>query len=125
MAIVLGEPEADACIAALAAEDTVCMSAGSLAESLIVAGRRGVAGEVETLIDRLGLEIVPVTPAAALRVADAYSKWGRGLHPAGLNFGDCFAYATAKEVSCPLLFVGEDFARTDIVAAVSLAATGR
>lgn len=119
MAIVLGEPEADACVAAMAAADTILMSAGSLAESLIVASRRGVAMEVEAMIDRLALEVAPVTQAAALRVADAYAKWGRGVHPAGLNFGDCFAYVTAKEASCPLLFVGDDFSRTDIDSAAA------
>jgi ribonuclease VapC len=47
-------------------------------------------------------------------VAEAYARWGRGAHPAGLNFGDCFPYALARERGAPLLFVGEDFARTDL-----------
>jgi ribonuclease VapC len=55
-----------------------------------------------------------VTPASARHVARAYERWGKGFHPAGLNFGDCFAYALAKEHSCPLLFVGKDFSKTDI-----------
>ncbi len=53
-------------------------------------------------------------PAAARRVAGAYAKWGRGVHPAALNFGDCFAYETAKTHDCPLLYIGGDFAQTDI-----------
>jgi ribonuclease VapC len=117
MAITLGEPASDACIAAMSAEETILISAGTLAESLIVAGRRGVAREVEALIDRMSLEVIPVTAAVALRVADAYSRWGRGIHPAGLNFGDCFAYATAMEAPCPLLFIGDDFPRTDVLVA--------
>jgi uncharacterized protein with PIN domain len=63
---------------------------------------------------------VPVTAAAAaLRVAAAYATWGCGIRPAALNFGDCFAYALAKEYRCPLLFIGADFARTDLPAALS------
>jgi len=114
MAIVADEAAADACSKALEAETEILMSAGTLAEALIVANRRN-AGEVMTnLIDGFGFEIVPVTPASARRVAQAYEQWGKGVHPAGLNFGDCFAYALAKEHSCPLLFVGDDFSKTDI-----------
>ena len=47
--------------------------------------------------------------------ADCYAQWGKGVNPAGLNFGDCFAYEVARSHDCPLLFVGEDFARTDVV----------
>ena len=68
------------------------------------------------LIEGLGLEIASVTLAAARRIADAYDRWGKGVHPAALNFGDCFAYEVAKEHSCGLLYVGEDFARTDLEA---------
>ena len=50
---------------------------------------------------------------------DIYSVWGKGVHPAGLNFGDCFAYATAKEFGCPLLYIGNDFPRTDVVSAIA------
>ena len=66
------------------------------------------------LIDGLGLDIIPVTAASARRVAAAYDAWGKGVHPAGLNFGDCFAYEVAKAHECPLLFVGDDFTKTDI-----------
>ncbi|HUB13067.1 MAG TPA: type II toxin-antitoxin system VapC family toxin [Acetobacteraceae bacterium] len=114
MAIVLDETPAEACIAALEADDNVLMSAGTLAETLIVSYQRGVLAEVSAIIERLSFEILSVTPASARRVAQAYSRWGKGVHPAGLNFGDCFAYAAAKERSCPLLFVGHDFAKTDI-----------
>jgi ribonuclease VapC len=116
MAIVLDEPKAGACIAALEAEDEILISAGTLAETLIVSARRNVGGEMSRFIDRLAPEIVTVTPAAARRIAEAYQRWGRGLHPAALNFGDCFAYAVAKEHVCPLLYVGDDFVSTDIEA---------
>lgn len=114
MAILLGEPEAEACVEALVGEDDLLISAGTVAESLVVAAHRNVGAEMARLLDGLGFEIVPVTAASARRIAGAYAQWGRGIHPAGLNFGDCFAYEVAKEHGCRLLHVGEDFARTDI-----------
>jgi ribonuclease VapC len=114
MAIVLNDTEAGACIAALEAEDELLISAGTVAEALIVAARRNVGEEVASLIDGLGFEVVTVTPASARRIARAYERWGRGMSPAALNFGDCFAYEVAKEHACRLLYVGDDFAKTDI-----------
>lgn len=69
---------------------------------------------MKRLIAGLGFESVNVTSASARRSAQAYERWGKGVHPAALNFGDCFAYALAKEHGCRLLYVGEDFKRTDI-----------
>ena len=117
MAIALGEPEGDAGMDVLEAETEVLISAGTVAEALIVAGRRNIGDEMSGLIEGLGFTVVPVSAALARRVALAYARWGRGVHPAGLNFGDCFAYALAEEHACPLLYVGEDFVRTDVVAA--------
>jgi ribonuclease VapC len=114
MAIVLGEAEADACIKVLEVETEVLISGATVAEALIVAARRKVAAEVAKLIDGLAMEVITVTPASARRVAAAYKTWGKGIHPADLNFGDCFSYEVAREHSCRLLFVGEDFSRTDL-----------
>ena len=114
MAIVLGEPEANSCIASLAPEDNILISAGTMAEALIVSARRKISEEISSPIDGLGLEIVTLTPAAARRIRHAYERWGKGLHPAGLNFGDCFAYEVAKEHSCRLIYVGNDFSKTDV-----------
>jgi ribonuclease VapC len=114
MAILQEEPEANACSNAVEADAEVLASAGTVAEALIVARRRQLGGDMARLIDELGFEIVAVTPASARRVARAYDQWGKGIHPAGLNFGDCFAYALAKERSCPLLFIGNDFSKTDV-----------
>jgi ribonuclease VapC len=114
MAIVLNEPEAGDCIAALEADDDILISAGTVAEALIVAARRNVGAEMASLIDGLGFEIVTVTPASARRIAQAYEQWGKGVHPAALNFGDCFAYEVAKEHASHLLYVGDDFSKTDI-----------
>jgi ribonuclease VapC len=114
MAIVLGESEADACISVLEAETDVLVSAGTVAEALIVAARRGVAAEMSILIEELGFDVVPVTHASARRIAETYEQWGKGLHPAGLNFGDCFSYELASARSCRLLYVGNDFSKTDL-----------
>ena len=114
MAILLNEPLADDCDAAVKADERILISAGTLMEALIVAGSRGVREEMESLIDGLGFEVVPVTAASARRAAAAHARWGRGAKTAGLNFGDCFAYDVARENNCRLLYVGRDFAKTDI-----------
>lgn len=118
MAIVLDESQAEACATALATQDEIMISAGTVIEALIVAARRNVGAEMAKLIEGLGATVVDVTPAAARRIAEAYERWGRGPHPAGLNVGDCFAYDVAKERGCALLYVGEDFARTDLQSAL-------
>jgi ribonuclease VapC len=114
MAIVLDEPQAGRCIAALEAADEILISAGTVVESLIVAARRNVGDEMTSLIDGLGFNVITVTQDSARRIAQAYARWGKGLHPAGLNLGDCFSYDVAKEHQCPLLYVGDDFAKTDV-----------
>jgi ribonuclease VapC len=114
MAIVLDEAEASACIAVLEKEDNILISAGTIAEALIVAARRNVGEEIASLIDGLGFNAIAITAASARRIALAYGRWGKGVDAAGLNFGDCFAYEVAKEHDCPLLYVGGDFARTDV-----------
>lgn len=114
MAIVFDEPQSEACMTAIEEADGLLISAGTVAEALIVASRRNVGEEVSALISGLGFEIVSVTAASARRVADAYGRWGKGVHPAALNYGDCFSYEVAKEHDCPLLYVGEDFVQTDV-----------
>lgn len=118
MAIILDEPGCEACMAALEANDGVIISAGTMAEALIVSARRGVRAEMQRLINGLGLQIAPVTAATAQRVASAYDRWGKGVNPASLNFGDCFAFAESEALDLPLLFVGDDFTLTDIRAAL-------
>ncbi|HEY3777379.1 MAG TPA: type II toxin-antitoxin system VapC family toxin [Rhizomicrobium sp.] len=118
VAIILGEPAGRACLAVLERESEILISAATLAELLVVAARRQIAGEIGKLIDSVGFETVTLTKSAAVAVGDAYRKWGKGFHPAGLNFGDCFAYVLAKESGCALLFVGDDFSRTDVASAL-------
>src|SRR6516164_6267889 len=114
MAIVLGEESADACVAILESEPDVVISAGTVAEALIVAARRNVADEMLKLINGLGFDVVTVTAASAQRIAAAYDRFGKGIHPAGLNFGDCFAYEVAQSHNCRLLYVGDEFLKTDV-----------
>lgn len=114
MAIVRNEATADDCQAVLEANNEVCISAGTLAEALIVATARGHLQEIRDLIDRLRFTVIDATEETAERAALVYARWGKGNHPAGLNFGDCFAYALAEQLNCPLLFIGDDFSRTDI-----------
>jgi ribonuclease VapC len=118
MAILLNEAQADNCVAVLEAEEHLLISAGTVAEALIVAARRNLGQEMAQIIDGLGLEIVSVTPASARRITQAYAQWGKGIHPAALNLGDCFSYELAKEHGCRLLFVGDDFSRTDLESAI-------
>lgn len=114
MAVLLGEPESERCIEVLEAEREVVISAGTLAEAMIVADRRNVGSELRALVEDLAFEIAPVSGASSARVAEAYARWGKGIHPASLNFGDCFAYALAQDLNAPLLFVGDGFAQTDV-----------
>jgi ribonuclease VapC len=124
MALLLDEPGAETIADVLAHDADVSISAVTLAEARIVAARRGLASEMTDLIEGLGFEVEAATAATAKRVVDAYAVWGKGIHPAALNFGDCFAYVTAMSRRAPLLYVGEDFARTDIQAAMPRSTSG-
>ncbi len=114
MAVLLLEPTANACKNALQSEPAVVISAGTLAEILIVASRRNLSAQVLRFVDELNFEVIPVTAATARRIEQAYSRWGKGVHRAALNLGDCFAYDVAKQHGCKLLYVGNNFAKTDI-----------
>ena len=118
IAILQGEPEAQACRSAIAEADELLIAAPNLTEALIVAAGRQLHGEMGRLIADLALTVVPLDEAAAYAALRAYVRWGKGFHRAKLNLGDAFAYALAKERDCPLLFVGDDFARTDVKPAV-------
>jgi ribonuclease VapC len=118
MAIVMNEPEADACISAIEQADRLLISAVTVAEAMIVASRRNVGEEMTRLVEGLGFEVIDLNEKSARSVAEAYEKWGKGAHPAALNFGDCFSYVAAKANSCRLLYIGEDFNLTDLESAL-------
>jgi len=117
MAILLGEPAAGQLVEALEADRTRLVSAATVVQtSLVVLGRFGEMGDpqVDRLLRGIGAEVVPVGLEQVAIARDAALRFGRGRHPAALNFGDCFSYALAMESGEPLLFVGEDFAKTDV-----------
>lgn len=118
MALLLAEPEADQIAKILKRDEDFRISAGTLAEALIVAERRGLSEEMSLLLEGLDVEIESVSAAGAIAVSEAYSTWGKGIHPAGLNFGDCFSYVAAKASGSSLLYVGDDFAKTDLHSAL-------
>lgn len=120
LAILRGEPEAPALAAALAADPSRLISAPTLLEcSIVLAARFGDAGlrELDLLVHRAGLDIVPFDAAHCEVARDAYRRFGKGRHPAGLNYGDCMTYALAASTAEPVLFVGNDFAATDLAPA--------
>ena len=119
MAIVLNEPPATACRTAIGSDAPRLISAVTLAEALIVSARRGLSEEMGDVLRFVGAEIVPVTVHVSRQAAAAYASWGKGVHPARLNLADCFAYALARSRGCRLLYVGEDFAQTDVASALA------
>jgi ribonuclease VapC len=119
-AILLDEPEALAFASCISGTPRPAISAVSYVEfGLIAAARRGYGRtDVDQAMARLGLEVVEVSPAQAQLAVEAFVRYGKGRHPARLNYGDCFAYALAKERGQPLLYKGQDFARTDVTPAL-------
>lgn len=81
-------------------------------------GRAQLADELDNLLDELGIELVPFDEPQARESQRAFIRFGKGRHPAGLNFGDCISYALARSMGLPLLFKGDDFAKTDVVPAL-------
>lgn len=94
------------------------ISAATLTETLIVGSRKRITSSLETVLSLLDLTVEPVTGEFAHRAATAYDRWGKGVHRAALNYGDCFSYAVAEMHGCPLLFVGDDFSQTDVRSAL-------
>ena len=120
LAILFGESDAGRYEDAISAAWPRRMSVVALLEAAMVLESRGGAAagqELDVLLEKARVEMVPVTPEHANAARRAWRRFGKGNHPAALNFGDCFAYALAETTGEPLLFKGGDFARTDITAA--------
>jgi len=120
LAILEQEPEAERIAHAIASDAGCSLSSATLVEAgIVVQARRGDEGarDLDLLIAKLGVTVVPFTARQADLARKAYRSYGRGQHPAALNFGDCFAYALAKDTSEPLLAKGQDFHKTDILLA--------
>ncbi len=120
LAVLFNEPDAERYISAIARVSGCRMSTASLLEASIVLESRssGTAGqELDVFLEKGRIELVPVTAEQAHAARRAWRRFGKGNHPAGLNFGDCFSYALAETSGEPLLFKGRDFEHTDIEAA--------
>lgn len=120
IAVLFAEPGYLDIVDRILEADHVRIGAPTLVEtSLVLAGRRRspAAGEVDGLVRELALTVIPFGDEEWRIAVDAFLRFGRGRHPAALNFGDCLAYASASAAGDTLLFVGDDFARTDIVPA--------
>ena len=117
LAILGDEPEADLLAEKIALAGARWISAASLLETaIVVEARHGVAGgqKLDELIATARIRVEPVTVGQVTIARLAYRTYGKGRHPAGLNFGDCFSYALAKLRNQPLLFKGGDFSQTDL-----------
>ena len=117
LALLLEEPEAEDFRAAVEEDTTRLVSAATLLETaLVIEARKGEPGgrELDTLIHKAEVVVVPVDAEHVFEARRAYRRFGKGRHAAGLNFGDVFAYALARTAGEALLFKGDDFAKTDI-----------
>jgi ribonuclease VapC len=117
LAILNNEPAAVAFEAAVETDPSRLMSVGTYLETAtVVESRKGEAGggELDLWLHRAEVELVPVDVEHADLARSAYRRYGKGRHPAGLNYGDCFAYALANSSAEPLLFKGEDFSHTEL-----------
>jgi ribonuclease VapC len=120
VAVVLGEPDAEAYEARLVEPVRKVISAVTLFEATLASERRGgleARDRLDRMISRIKPEVVPFDAQLLGWARDAFRQFGKGRHPAALNLGDCIAYATARFAVLPLLFKGHDFEQTDIARA--------
>jgi ribonuclease VapC len=120
VAILFDEPERADFVARIADDGRRLISAATLVEAgILVEARRGESAgrELDLLLHRAGMVCVAVDERQATLARRAWRTFGKGRHPAGLNYGDCFSYALARVSGEPLLFKGADFAQTDVIRA--------
>ncbi len=121
--ILSDEPERRAFNEAIEAAGSRAMSVATLVEvSIVIESRYGAEGlrDLDLFVEQAGIELAPVDIEQSGVARRAFSRFGKGRHPAGLNYGDCFAYALATVLGQPLLYKGDDFTQTDVAAAVPL-----
>lgn len=121
LAILQDEPERRAFNEAIESADSRWMSTATFVEvSIVIESRYGAEGlgDLDLFVDQAGIELVALDGDQAKVARRAFSRFGKGRHPAGLNYGDCFAYALAMVLGEPLLFKGEDFTQTDVTALI-------
>lgn len=120
VAVLYGEPERDDFLQLIHKAQACSFSAANFLELAMVVERQlgpCAARQVDTFLLRADITLEPVSVQQAHLARQAFLDYGKGRHPAGLNFGDCFAYALARELDRPLLFKGNDFRQTDIASA--------
>ena len=125
LAILQDEPERRTFNEALEAADSRRLSAANFVEvSIVIEARLGADGQrdLDLFLERAAIEIVDLDVEQAREARRAFSRFGKGRHPAGLNFGDCFAYALAATLGEPLLFKGDDFSKTDVIPSAAVSA---
>jgi ribonuclease VapC len=120
VAILFNEVDARIYAEAITRADLCRISAATLVETAIVVEvqtRNSGSRQLDALLRRAGIAVEPVTEEQAHIARQAFIDFGKGRHPAGLNYGDCFSYALSKATREPLLYKGKDFAKTDLIAA--------
>ncbi|TDX76178.1 ribonuclease VapC [Neorhizobium sp. R1-B] len=120
VAILRDEPQAERLECALVADPIRLIPATCVFEArMVMVSRRGehVLAEIDLWLTKIGAEIIPVDAELVDLATQAWLVYGKGRHPAALNFADCFSYALAKRADAALLFIGEDFKHTDVKAA--------
>jgi ribonuclease VapC len=120
VAILKVERERDVFARIIAFEGCLFSTVGYLEASMVIVGRgrAQLTDLLDGLLSELGIELVPFDQQQARAGQTAFLRFGKGRHPAGLNFGDCISYALAQSRGLPLLFKGEDFAKTDVISAL-------
>jgi ribonuclease VapC len=117
LVILQGEPERRSFAEIIESADSIRMSVASFVEaSMVIESRYGAEGlrDLDRFLSRAGIELIPVDQEQGQLARTAYSRFGKGRHRAGLNYGDCFSYAAAISLGEPLLFKGDDFIHTDV-----------
>lgn len=116
VAVLLGETNSAEIEQRLLADSCVMSAATRVELGIVIEARAGAAGTqlLRELLDRLAIEIVPVDAELSEEAIVGWRRFGKGRHAAGLNFGDTFSYALARQLGQPLLFVGNDFVQTDV-----------
>ncbi len=117
IAVVRGEPESQRFLQAMRASFPRLVAAPTVLEaSVVMLSRFGEIGlsDLQDLLNQTSAQVAPFTETHVGRAIEAFRRFGKGRHPAGLNFGDCFSYALAEATGEPLLYKGEDFSKTDI-----------
>ncbi|HVT58408.1 MAG TPA: type II toxin-antitoxin system VapC family toxin [Thermoanaerobaculia bacterium] len=120
VALILGGPEAERLLSRLSATAEVAIGAPTLVEATIVLSHRLgpiAASLIERFLGELAVDVLPFEERHWRQAIEASRRFGKGFHPAALNFGDCMAYASARVAGRPLLSTGEDFAKTDLLLA--------